>query len=161
MPLNERVEVQPVEPRHQGALAALLPRIKSFTPDEVACALEVFGRAAESGNREYVGLVAVADASVVGVIAYGQTPMTDGTYDMYWIACDPQRQRGGIGTALLLAMEADLRRRGARLVRVETSGTPVYQPTRAFYERFQYRETARLADFYRPGDDLVIFTKRL
>ena len=66
-----------------------------------------------------------------------------------------------MGTRLLEAMEADLRRRSARLVRVETSGTPPYQPTRAFYERFQYRETARLPDFYRPGDDLVIFTKRL
>jgi ribosomal protein S18 acetylase RimI-like enzyme len=150
-----------VEPSHEGALGALLRRIEVFTPDEVACALEVFTRAADSGNREYVGLVAWTDAGIVGVIAYGQTPMTDGTYDLYWIACDPQRRRGGVGTMLLGSMETDLRRRGARLVRVETSGKQVYQPTRAFYERFQYRETARLPDFYRPGDDLVIYTKRL
>lgn len=123
--------------------------------------MEVFTRAAESGNREYIGLVAEADATVVGGLAYGQTPMTDGTYDLYWIACDPQRWRQGIGAALLRAMESDLRRRGARLVRVETSGTSTYQATRAFYERFQYCETARLRDFYRPGDDLVIFTKRM
>jgi ribosomal protein S18 acetylase RimI-like enzyme len=87
--------------------------------------------------------------------------MTEGTYDLYWIACHPARQRTGVGTALLAAMEADLRRRGARLVRVETSGTPVYQPTRAFYERAGFHETARIHDFYRPGDDLVIFTRRL
>ncbi len=123
--------------------------------------MEVFTRAAESGNREYVGLVAGTDAAIVGVIAYGQTPMTDGTYDLYWIACDPRRRRSGVGTMLLGSMEADLRRRGARLVRVETSGQAVYQPTRAFYERFQYSETARLPDFYHPGDDLVIYTKRL
>ena len=105
--------------------------------------------------------MAQADTTVVGAIAYGQTPMTSGTYDLYWIACDPERQRSGVGTRLLEAMEEDLRRRSARLVRVETSGTPPYQPTRAFYERLEYRETARLPDFYRPGDDLVIFTKRL
>jgi ribosomal protein S18 acetylase RimI-like enzyme len=139
----------------------LLRRIEVFTPAEVACALEVFTRAAESGNREYVALVAGTEASLVGAIAYGETPMTDGTYDLYWIACDPARRRSGVGGALLETMEADLHHRHARLVRVETSGLPVYQPTRAFYERFQYRETARLRDFYRPGDDLVIFTKRL
>jgi len=159
--LNERVHIQPVEPRHERALEPLFRRIESFTPDEVTCALEVFNRAAQSGNREYTGLVAEADARVVGVLAYGQTPMTDGTYDLYWIACDPEWRRQGIGAALLRTMEADLRRRGARLVRVETSGQPTYQPTRAFYERFQYDETARLRDFYRPGDDLVIFTKRM
>lgn len=123
--------------------------------------MEVLTRAAESGNREYVGLVAEEGSRVVGVIAYGETPMTDGTYDLYWIASDPEWRRQGIGAALLGRMEEDLRGRGARLVRVETSGLPVYQPTRAFYERFRYGETARLRDFYRPGDDLVIFTKRM
>lgn len=121
----------------------------------------MFTIAAESGNREYIGLVAQAGPDLVGAVAYGRTPMTDGTYDLYWIACAPARQRTGVGSALLGAMEADLRQRGARLVRVETSGMPAYQPTRAFYERFQYRETARLRDFYRPGDDLVIFAKRM
>jgi ribosomal protein S18 acetylase RimI-like enzyme len=127
----------------------------------VATALEVFGRAVETGNREYVGLVAEAPDGLAGAIAYGETPMTVGTYDLYWIAADPPRQRGGVGTFLLGAMEADLRLRGARLVRVETSGTAHYQGTRAFYERFGYRETARIPEFYRPGDDLVIFTKRV
>jgi ribosomal protein S18 acetylase RimI-like enzyme len=123
--------------------------------------VEVFTAAAESGNREYAGLVAELHGRVVGVLAYGETPMTVGTYDLYWIASDPDLRRRGIGAALLQAMEADLRRRGARLVRIETSGTPAYDATRAFYERFQFGETARLPDFYRPGDDLVIFTRRL
>jgi ribosomal protein S18 acetylase RimI-like enzyme len=159
--LHERLEVRPVEPRHVEPLGALLRRIESFTPAEVACALEVLGRAAEPGNRDYVGLVAEAGASLAGLIAYGDTPMTVGTYDLYWIATDPGRRRQGVGAALVAAMEADLRRRGARLVRVETSGTAAYQATRVFYERFRYRETARIPDFYRPGDDLVVFTKRL
>jgi ribosomal protein S18 acetylase RimI-like enzyme len=151
----------PIAPRHEEELAALLQRIPSFTPDEVACAREVFGSAAASGNREYVALVALSGGHVVGAVAYGQTPMTVGTYDLYWIACEPALQRRGVGGALLRAVEADLHRRGGRLVRVETSGTEAYQATRAFYERFGYRETARLADFYRPGDDLVVFTRRL
>ena len=161
MPLSEHVEVEPIAPRHEEELSALLRRIPSFTPDEVACAREVFGLAAASGNREYLARVAVAGGRVVGAVAYGQTPMTVGTWDLYWIACEPALQRRGVGAALLGAVEEDLHRRGARLVRVETSGTAAYQATRAFYQRFDYREAARLADFYRPGDDLVVFTKRL
>ena len=30
-----------------------------------------------------------------------------------------------------------------------------------FYQRHAYPEVARLSDFYRPGDDLIIMTKRL
>ena len=158
--MSEPVEVEPIAPRHEEELSALLRRIQSFTPDEVACAREVFGAAAASGNREYVALVALSGGRVAGAVAYGQTPMTVGTYDLYWIVCEPALQRRGVGGALLGAVEEDLRRRGARLVRVETSGTAAYQATRAFYQRFGYREAARLADFYRPGDDLVVFTKR-
>ncbi len=159
--MNEPIEVRPIEPRHVEPLGALLREIESFTADEVACALEVFGRAAEPGNRDYVGLVAEAGGRLAGAIAYGDTPMTVGTYDLYWIASDPARRRQGVGAALVRAMEADLRRRGARLVRIETSGTSGYDGTRSFYERLHYFETARLPEFYRPGDDLVIFTKRL
>lgn len=124
-------------------------------------ALEVFGRAAETNNTEYVGLVALAGERLVGAIAYGETPMTVGTYDLYWILTDPELQRTGVGRFLLAEMDADLRRRGARLVRIETSGTSAYDGTRGFYEGAGYRETARIPEFYRPGDDLVVFTRRV
>jgi hypothetical protein len=58
-------------------------------------------------------------------------------------------------------MEADLRARGARLIRVETSAQEAYGATRQFYARNAYAEAARIEDFYRPGDHLVMLTKRL
>ena len=87
--------------------------------------------------------------------------MTDGTFDLYWIATDPAVRGQGEGHGLVAAMEAELRTRGGRLVRVETSATDDYESTRSFYERAQYREEARVRDFYRLGDDLVILGKRL
>ena len=39
----------------------------------------------------------------------------------------------GIGASLIAGMEADLRRRSARAIRVETSATEAYGPTRGFY----------------------------
>lgn len=140
----------------------MLRRVENFNGAEVDCALEVFGSAAETLNTEYVALVALDEEQrLVGAIAYGETPMTLGTFDLYWIATSPEHRRNGVGAFLMTEMEADLRRRGARLVRIETSGTSAYDGTRGFYERFGYRETARIPEFYRPGDDLVVFSKRV
>jgi ribosomal protein S18 acetylase RimI-like enzyme len=101
------------------------------------------------------------DAQLVGYVCYGPTPMTLGTFDLYWIASDPSVRGQGVGSALVSAMEGDLRKRGARLVRVETSAQEAYGPTRGFYDSMQYLEEARFRDFYKPGEDLIILSKRL
>ena len=50
---------------------------------------------------------------------------------------------------------------GSRLLVVETSSRPDYEPTRGFYEKRGYTRTATIAGYYAPGDDLVIYTKDL
>ncbi|HET6438634.1 MAG TPA: GNAT family N-acetyltransferase [Anaeromyxobacter sp.] len=143
-------------------LGELLERISSFSTAEVACAQEVAELAARPGGHpDYLARCAFDDLGLAGYVVYGPTPMTRATYDLYWIATHPRVRGHGLGNVLMSAMEADLRAKGARLVRVETSGTEEYQSTRGFYERWSYRETARIPDFYRDGDDLVILTKRL
>jgi ribosomal protein S18 acetylase RimI-like enzyme len=127
----------------------------------VVCALEVATGAVQPGNPDYVARGGFVDSALAGFIAYGPTPMTHGTYDLYWIATDPRVRGSGLGAALMGTMEADLRARGARLIRVETSGTDEYGAARTFYRAGGYLETARIPDFYREGDDLVILTKRL
>jgi ribosomal protein S18 acetylase RimI-like enzyme len=54
-----------------------------------------------------------------------------------------------------------VRAMGGRQVVAETSSRPSYDGTRIFYRRRGYREAARIPDYYRPGDDLVVFTKRI
>jgi ribosomal protein S18 acetylase RimI-like enzyme len=106
-------------------------------------------------------LVAAKGDKVVGYICYGPTPMTVGTFDLYWIASAPEVRGQGVGGALVASMEGDLRKRGARLIRVETSAMEAYGPTRGFYEAMKYREEARFRDFYKVGEDLIILSKRL
>ncbi|HEU5171766.1 MAG TPA: GNAT family N-acetyltransferase [Gemmatimonadales bacterium] len=122
-------------------------------------ALEVFD-AAVGGSRDYAALGAEVDGALAGWICWGPTPCTLGTFDLYWMAVDPALHGAGIGTALLVEMERRLAG-PARLIVVETAGRPDYAPTRAFYEARGYAATARVPDFYAPGDDLVVFTKRL
>lgn len=127
----------------------------------MACALELIDLALKPNNPDYRVLVAVREERVVGYICYGPTPMTDGTYDLYWIASDPKVRGQGVGAALVSAMEGELRRQNGRLVRVETSAMEAYGPTRGFYQAMRYKEEARFRDFYRVGEDLIILSKRL
>jgi ribosomal protein S18 acetylase RimI-like enzyme len=112
-------------------------------------------------HPDYQVLVALKDKQLVGYVCYGPTPMTEGTFDLYWIASHPQTRGQGVGAALIAAMEGDIRQRHGRLIRVETSATEAYGPTRGFYEGMKYREEARIKDFYKVGDDLIILTKRV
>ncbi|WP_239015163.1 GNAT family N-acetyltransferase [Archangium violaceum] len=125
------------------------------------CAIELVDLALQPNNRDYKILVADRDGKLVGYICYGPTPMTEGTYDLYWIASDPTVRGQGVGASLVAGMEADLRRQQGRLIRVETSATEAYGPTRGFYASMKYMEEARIREFYKAGDDLIILTKRL
>jgi ribosomal protein S18 acetylase RimI-like enzyme len=125
----------------------------------VAVALEVFDALVE-GSADYEALAAEVSGSLAGWICWGPTPCTVDTWDLYWMAIDPDLQGSGIGSALLAEMEARLRGR-ARLIVVETAGRPDYLPTRRFYESRGYISTARIPDFYEPGDDLVVYIKPL
>ncbi len=154
------MDIRPASPADRQPLAGLLGRIENFTPDEVACALELVDLAL-AGSRDYQLLVAAEGGAVLGYICYGPTPMTEGTFDLYWIASDPAARGKGAGKGLVQAMEAEVRRRGGRLIRVETSATEAYGATRGFYAATRYTEEARIRDFYRPGDDLIILTKHL
>jgi ribosomal protein S18 acetylase RimI-like enzyme len=131
-----------------------------FRPEEVAIAVELLDDAL-AGDDAYRFLGAFAGDDLVGYACWGPTPGTTGTFDLYWIVVDPDRQHQGIGTQLLAAVERQLMTDDGRLVVVETSSRADYAPTRAFYERRGYAAAARLPGYYAPGDDLVIYLKDL
>jgi len=132
-----------------------------FTPDEIRVAEELIDvYLNDSKQREYFVAVIENDSGrIAGYMTYGPTPLTEGTWDLYWIAVSPQEQKKGYGQKLVLWLEAEVRRQLGRLILIETSSQPKYQPTRKFYEKLGYTEIARVPDFYRPGDDRVIFGK--
>jgi ribosomal protein S18 acetylase RimI-like enzyme len=152
----------------RAPLAALLRATDAFTEEEVGVALELID-AGLAGTPprpdDYRFFVAELDAgsspAVAGYVCYGLAPLSDGVYDLYWIAVDPQRQGRGVGRALLAAVEDDVRRRRGRTILIETGGKASYAPTRAFYEAAGYAELARIPDFFRAGDDKVTYARRV
>lgn len=97
---------------------------------------------------------------VLGFACYGPRDMTNGVFDLYWIAVDPDARRSGVGRGLLIASEEAVCKAGGRMLIAETSGTPHYEPTRNFYVNMGYNMEATIKDFYIDGDDLAIFVKR-
>jgi ribosomal protein S18 acetylase RimI-like enzyme len=142
-------------------IEAITRSVGLFRDDEIAIALEVFDEAVGGGARNtYSTLAAELDGRVAGWICWGPTPCTLGTYDLYWMAVDPELQGSGIGTALLLEMERRLDGL-ARLIVIETAGRSEYAGTRAFYQARGYSPVSRIPDFYAPGDDQVVFVKKV
>ncbi len=153
--------VRPLQLRDRAPLHHLLTQDGLFTREEITVALELVDGALAEPGGEYRVLVAELDGALAGYVCYGPTPMTEGTWDLYWIVTHPDARGLGIARALVARMESELRGRGARLVRVETSRLDNYGAAHAFYARLGYPVIASFPDFYRLGDDLVVMLKRL
>jgi ribosomal protein S18 acetylase RimI-like enzyme len=144
----------------RAALEEALRSDGTFRDDEVAVALELIDDAI-GGSKDYWIRVATIDDRVAGYICYGPTPMTQSTYDLYWIVVHSECRGRGVAGGLIGAMEQDLGGRGGTGIRVETSQLEGYGAARKLYARYGYPEAARFTDFYRPGDDLIVYYKRL
>ncbi len=134
-----------------------------FTSREIDVALEVIDiYLTNQKQRDYELFTAVDEnKKVVGFFCIGSTPITTGTYDLYWLAVHPDFSRQGIGRTLLSYAEELIRSKGGRLIVAETSSQPHYEPARKFYESHQFQQLARIRDYYNVGDDLVIYGKYL
>ncbi|MGQ9471734.1 MAG: GNAT family N-acetyltransferase [Candidatus Aminicenantales bacterium] len=154
--------VRPLVSSDREAIERILVEVGIFTAAEIACALEQVDIYLQVPGQKDYRLVVIenSQAEVAGFISYGPTPLTEGTYDLYWVAVSPQNQRKGYGQILLQYLEKQVEKEKGRMVLIETSSQPKYSGTRSFYENLGYREIARVPDFYRPGDDRITYLKR-
>jgi ribosomal protein S18 acetylase RimI-like enzyme len=111
-------------------------------------------------QQDYHVVVVEDDAKkVAGYMTWGPTPLAEDAYDLYWMAVAPAEQGRGRGKELVRWLEAEVQRRNGRVIIIETSSQPKYHGTRRFYIDLDYKEVARVPDFYRAGDDRVIYAK--
>ncbi len=149
-------------PPHRAVVYEILQQSDMFTLPEINVAMELIDvYLFNKDQKDYMIYVAVAEGGeVAGYICYGPTPATEGTYDIYWIAVSPAMQKKGIGRKLLAFGEDEIRKEKGRIIVIETSSQQKYHPTQQFYQKNGYVIEARLKDFYRPGDDKIVFIKR-
>lgn len=142
-------------------LRQILVATESFTAAEVECAMDLLETVLnDPTQQDYQVIVAEYEGVVAGYVLYGPVPLTIGTYDLYWIATDPDLHGKGVGRQLMKEVERRMRVAGARLLCLETSSQGNYSRTRKFYEQAGYLEESCIRDFYRPGDDRITYVKR-
>jgi len=131
-----------------------------FTNEEIDVALELIDHALNNQNqKDYQIYTYKENKKLIGYYCIGPTPLTSGTFDLYWIAVEPNSHNRGIGKMLLKHAEDMVKSQGGRLIIAETSSRPKYEKTRKFYLSNKYEELARIKDYYQIDDDLVIYGK--
>ncbi len=158
--------IRPMMAADRGGVFRILETAGNFTPEEVATALELIDEWLEFGERSgYLTYVMEARdenvSEVLGYVCFGPTPLTDSTYDLYWIAVDKSKHRGGVGKRLLRFAEEEIARRGGQMLLVETSSQETYGGTIQFYEKTGYELVGKIKEYYKPGDDKLVFAKKL
>ena len=158
--------IRPMVAADRGGVFRILEGAGNFTPEEVGTALELIDEWLELGEHSgYLTYVMEAreetTSEVLGYVCFGPTPLTESMYDLYWIAVDKSKHRGGVGKKLLKFAEEEIVRRGGKMLLVETSSQETYGGTIQFYEKTGYELVGKIKEYYKPGDDKLIFAKKL
>jgi ribosomal protein S18 acetylase RimI-like enzyme len=140
------------------AVADALAMCGAFNEEEVRVALELFDAGMDG---DYALFGADLDGLVRGYVCLGKASLTQASWYLYWMCVHPLAQRRGIGRALQSYVEAFVRTQGGERLVLETSGRPDYERARRFYESVGYVQAGRIEDFYRTGDDCLIYSKVL
>jgi len=163
--MNREKSIRKIEPRDRSRIEDMVVSSGKFNDVEIETALELVDDALKEGEASgyiFVVLEYGKEHPVLhGYACYGPTPLTQGVYDLYWIVVDPAAQRKGFGRYLLEYVESDIIKRGGRMLLIETSSQETYSATIRFYERNGYQLVARIKNFYRIGDDKLVFSKEL
>lgn len=160
---NEEIRIRSLLSYDRAPIEGLVVATGKFNDVEVATAVELVDEALEGGEESgYIFAVletGKTDPKVRGYACYGPVPLTAAAYDLYWIVVDPASQGSGFGKRLIEFVEQDVVKRGGRMVLIETSSQESYGTTVQFYERRGYILAARIRNFYKAGDDKLIFQK--
>lgn len=151
-----------LRPEDVQGIRSLVGRSGVFNEAEIAIAGELAEDALSGADSSYrFCFYRDERGAPIAYTCYGEIPLTDKRFDLYWIAVDPSYRKQGLAARLLAQTEAAIRQLGGVHLYAETSGTAPYAPARNFYLNQKFIEIARLPDFYRKDDTKVVFCKYL
>jgi ribosomal protein S18 acetylase RimI-like enzyme len=154
--------IRPLTAGDRAMIAEMLETCGGFNREEISVALEVFDEGIASGRPDDYALFGAAEQGrLQGYICVGLVPLTESSWDMYWLCIHPAARRLGVGRALVAHAEGHVMRHGGRRLAAQTSGRPDYAPVRAFYAALGYEVMGRIPDYFRDGDDGVFYCRVL
>lgn len=157
------MKIRPLLEKDRAKLLSVLIKTRAFSSAEIDVAMELIDIVLKDQVQKDYQIDCMVDDQdlAIGYICHGPTPMTQGTFDLYWIAVDPDFQEQGAGSKLVGFLEEGVKARGGRMILADTSTVPQYEKTQRFYVKNGFQQVARIPDYYQPGNDRVTFCRRL
>lgn len=157
------MKIRSLVSKDRERLRKILIETGVFTDEEVEIALELIDIVLNNGRQKDYKIVCTVDEQdqAMGYICFGPVPMTQGTYDLYWIVVDPAAQGREIGSGLIDYLEKEVRELGGRMILADTSSIPSYKKAQKFYQKKGFQEVARITDYYWEGNDRITYCKKL
>ncbi len=135
-------------PDDVAALRSLVAATRVFYRQERAIALELLTERLRVGTKSgYSFFFAERGRELIGYCAWGPVPLTERSYDLYWIAVAPRAEGQGLGQALMQLTERAVAAKGGGNLYIETSSRRVYDRTRRFYRAAGYGRWRGCATF--------------
>jgi ribosomal protein S18 acetylase RimI-like enzyme len=158
------MHVRALAPGDRTAVRSLALVNRMFAPEEMGGFDEMLSGHLDGSTPDHHWVVAETAGAVTGAGYYAPEPFADRVWNLRFLAVHPDAHGRGVGTAVvgylvdhLVVMGEDT----ARVLVVETSGTEAYARARAFYLARGFDEEARIREYYGPGDDKVVFWRRV
>lgn len=157
------MKIRPLMPKDRERLRKIIVETGVFTEEEVGVAMELIDIVLNNGRQRDYQIVCAVDTQdqAMGYICFGPVPMTEGSFDLYWIVVDPTAQGREIGSGLIDYLEKEVRERGGRMILADTSSIPSYKKAQRFYQKKGFQEVARITDYYWTGNDRITYCKKL
>lgn len=86
---------------------------------------------------------------------------TEGTYNLLAIGVSKEFQRKGIASVMIKYIEELLKQKEVRILIIETSSNDTQIGARNLYPKIGYAQVGVIKEFWKEGEDKVIFWKKL
>ncbi|HON18937.1 MAG TPA: GNAT family N-acetyltransferase [Salinivirgaceae bacterium] len=142
-------------------LPLLTQETQFFNYEEVMIVDELVKHTLHQNSDDYQWIVIEKNQTPIGFTCYGKIPGSEHSYDLYWIVVAKSQQSKGLGKRLIELTEIEVKKQNGAMLIAETSGKPLYEPTRNFYLRCGFIHEATIRHFYAQNDDKYFYVKRL
>lgn len=133
-----------------------------FNPQEMQVLKSVLEDYRQNQGKNYFLFEEKSSDKIAGFVIFGRTPITEFSWDIYWLVVDKTCQGKGLGRKLLREVESFILQKEKRFIlKVETSTKKEYAHARNLYAKQSFKEAGRIPNFYTQGDDLIVFYKEV
>ena len=151
-------QIRPVTTADVDELKIVLDSCELFPPEYLDEMISDYFNNAETEDHWFTFLI---DEKPVAIGYCIPEKLTEGTYNLLAIGVSQNAQRKGVASAMMEYIEQQLKQNNGRLLLVETSSDEAQIAARKLYQKIGYKQVAVIDDFWKDGEDKIVFLKQL